>query len=131
MLFSNKNKRLKTINATFTGLSQIASYIVSLKEKHGFETLAVKTISSKRFRETRCEFHDLGNDEKLREYFSDRSPNQIEDEIYATPFIPFEAKTDDDGFAIITKAEPLERKSSNETSRHISERSYLLKNKTD
>lgn len=103
MLFSNKNTKLKVINATYVSMYQIASYIIELKEKYDFNTLAVKVIKAKGKHESRYEFYDMGCDDKLREFFKYKSTYQIEDEIYATPFHPFTSRTDDGGFSIITK----------------------------
>lgn len=124
MLFSNKTKKLSTITSTFISMSQIASYVVRLKEEHGFETLAIKIINSHKRCESRCEFHDIGNDENLREFFKYKTKNQIEDEIYATPFYPFKSETDDGGFSIINRLNDSERGKDNGILRSAKEKAY-------
>lgn len=124
MLFSNKTKKLRTITSTFISMSQIASYVIRLKEEHGFETLAIKIINSQKRCESRCEFHDIGNDENLREFFKYKTKNQIEDEIYATPFYPFKSETDDGGFSIINKLDNSERRENNGILRSAKEKAY-------
>ena len=109
MRFSTKNTKLKVIMATYVSMPQIASYIIALKEKYGFNTLAIKVIATKGKHESRYEFYDIGCNDELREFFRYKSAYQIEDEIYATPFHPFKLKTDDGGFSIITRPDNTER----------------------
>lgn len=124
MIFSKKTKRLKTIDAAYTSLSQIASYVIRLKEEHGFETLAIKIIKHPRLKSvSRCEFHDTGDDEALRDFFKYKNPSQIEDEIYSTPFHPFNSITDDSGMTIISKLDK-SMEVNHEHSRFTSKKTY-------